>query len=269
MPSVTPKRSSQLPLVIVTPSFNQGRFIGQTIESILDQGYEPLTYYVVDGKSSDDTVNVLKRYGSKIKWVSENDKGQTDAINKGLNLACKGLPDEAIVAYINSDDYYLPGAFQTVVRLFTANSEKMWLVGDCQIVTESGKETQVGLRWYKTFWRHLLSRPVLAVLNPIPQPAVFVRVGALRKLGLFDVSLRYTMDYEYWLRLLHAFGRPIIVDQALAAFRLQASSKGMTQFDKQFAEEYEVAKRYVDSPFLLFLHRLHSTITTSIYKLIK
>ena len=101
-------------LTIITPSFNQGAFIERTIRSVLDQGYENLEYLIVDGGSTDDSVEVIRRYEDRIAWwVSEPDDGQTDALNKGLRRATGD-----VVAYINCDDYYLPGAFERSVRAF-------------------------------------------------------------------------------------------------------------------------------------------------------
>src|SRR5215212_1922098 len=111
-------------LTIITPSFNQGRFIEKTIASVLDQGYENLEYIVVDGGSTDETLDVLERYDDRLAWwVSEPDGGQTDALNKGLRRATGD-----IVAYINSDDHYLPGAFEHAVGALE-RSGATWAAG--------------------------------------------------------------------------------------------------------------------------------------------
>ena len=109
----------ELKLSIITPSFNQGVFIKETIDSILSQGYAQLEYIVVDGGSTDNTVEILKSYGDKIKWVSEKDNGQADAINKGLKMATGD-----IVAFINSDDYYLPNALHAVNDFFSESKNR-------------------------------------------------------------------------------------------------------------------------------------------------
>src|SRR5207237_8457454 len=121
-------------ITITTPAFNPGRCIERTITSVLDQGYEQLEYFVVDGGSTDDSVEVIRRYEDHLAWwVSEPDAGQTDAINKGLQRATGD-----IVAYINSDDYYLPGAFDTAVEAFDRTRAR-WVVGACRFTGDEDK----------------------------------------------------------------------------------------------------------------------------------
>src|SRR5215211_7462751 len=125
-------------LTIITPSFNQGRFIEQTIRSVLDQGYDNLEYLIVDGGSTDETLEVLRRYEDRLAWwVSEPDEGQTDALNKGLRRATGDY-----VAYINSDDYYLPGAFaQAIEQLERSNAR--WAAGRARYVGPDGELLEV------------------------------------------------------------------------------------------------------------------------------
>jgi glycosyltransferase involved in cell wall biosynthesis len=260
---------------IVTPSYNQGRFIEQTIESVLSQPVENIEYWVIDGKSTDQTVSLLKSYRNRVAWLSEKDNGQTDALNKGLERLLKSAqskdldPQQVFVAYINSDDYYLPTIFPVVAQAFAANPQAQWLVGDCLIVNERGDRIQALIQTYKTWCRRLGIHRTLAVLNPVPQPAVFFRLSALQEVGLFNSELRYVMDYEYWWRLLSQVGQPILVATPLAAFRIHGASKGGSQYLKQFAEELTIAQRFVTNPLLLFLHRLHTLIIITIYRILK
>lgn len=260
---------------IVTPSFNQAQFIRQTIESVLAQTQVSVRYRVMDGASTDSTVKILKSYGKRISWRSESDKGQTDALNHGLEALMKVAatdqiqPDQIYLAYINSDDFYLPQAFQLVATAFAQHPDRHWLVGDCLIVDQAGNRIQTLIQHYKTMCRRFGLKFILPILNPVPQPAVFFRLSALQKVGLFNDQLRYVMDYEYWWRLLTAVGEPIAVSQPLAAFRIHGASKGGSQYDRQFDEEFLVTRRFVSNPLLLFLHRLHTLIIISIYRLIK
>ena len=260
---------------IVTPSYNQRRFIQQTIDSVLKQrGDFHVEYWVFDGGSTDGTQQLLKKFGKQIHWQSKKDKGQTDAINKGIKELKRWLkrknknPNDVVFAYLNSDDYYLPGAFRLVQKLFARTSQQ-WLVGDCMIVNENGREIQSWVRKYKQFWRIWLSKALLGVINSIPQPGVFVKASQILKTGLFDQSLRYVMDYDYWLRLITQNGKPLVTSQALAAFRIHSQSKGGSQFEKQFMQQYKVARRYMKNPVILGFHRLHNAVTVGIYRFLK
>jgi glycosyltransferase involved in cell wall biosynthesis len=263
------KDTVKVTFYIVTPSFNQAQFISQTIESVLSQDVK-VQYWIMDGKSSDLTVAVLKSFGRKIHWLSEKDKGQTDAINKSIKkcAALKPKPSD-IFAYINSDDYYIPEALNNVVQAFAQSPDKQWLVGDALIINEKNEEIQPLVRQYKSVLRRLLSLPLLLVLNPIPQPAVFIKWAAVEKVGLFNAKLRYVMDYEYWLRLMATVGMPLVLDQPLAAFRIHGASKGGTQFIHQFDEELSVAQRFTKNSAWLFFHTVHNEMVKLVYRLIK
>jgi glycosyltransferase involved in cell wall biosynthesis len=244
---------------VITPSLNQGGFIQQTIESVLGQGYPSLEYIVIDGGSTDDTLEVLRRYQGRLRWISEPDTGQANAINKGLRLT-----SGEIVAYLNSDDLYLPGALQTVGKFFAAHPQAAWLSGRCITLDADCRPTRKLITAYKNFWLGLRSYTVLQVLNYISQPATFWRRSTTDELGLLDERLHYTMDYEYWLRIgrrypLHSLPQP------LAAFRLYAGSKSGSTARKQFDEQYRVASNYHPSAFLLQLHRLHNRLSVATY----
>lgn len=260
---------------IVTPSFNQRNFLQQTIDSVLSQRPKgKVIYWVFDGGSTDGSKELLKKYDKKIYWISKKDKGQTAAINKGVKQLELWLkknnknPDEVVFAYLNSDDYYLPKAFLLVEKFFSRSPHK-WLVGDCEIVDELGTEIQKPIRIYKQFWRFWLSKQLLSVLNPIPQPGVFIRASEILKIGFFDERLDYVMDYDYWFRLFESAGLPIRLSSPLAAFRIHKTSKGGTQFKKQFTEQYKVAKRYAENQVILGLHWFHNLLTIISYQILK
>jgi len=257
---------------IVTPSYNQAQFIEQTIHSVLAQkGDFDVHYFVADGGSSDGTKKILEKYSSQLAFVSKKDDGQAAAINSGISYFAKITKEytEAYFAYINSDDYYETHAFQTVLEQFRRSPDREWLVGDAKIVDTTNREIQPLVRVYKKMLRMIYQPWMLLVLNPLPQPAIFLRWSAFTKMGIFDQSLHYTMDYEYWLRCQASFGAPIFCNRTLVAFRIHQESKGGSQFHQQFAEELAVAKRYTSSRVLLFLHRVHNKIITSMYSVIK
>jgi glycosyltransferase involved in cell wall biosynthesis len=245
------RRKNDLPKIsIITPSLNQFEFIERTIESVLSQDYPNLEYIVMDGGSTDGTVEILKKYGKKIVWRSEMDKGQGDAINKGLKLA-KG----EILAYLNSDDSYFPGALKSAAEFFIKNPQVMWVFGKCRIIDEKDKEIRASITAYKNFWLRRYHYKTLLVLNYISQPAVFWRRKAYREIGEFDSKEYWELDYDYWLRLGKKYS-PGFIDQNLANFRVHEKAKTSIGI-KHFLEEVEVAKRYTKNPILIGLHYLN------------
>ena len=194
-------------LTIITPSFNQAAFIEKTLRSVLDQGYENLEYLVVDGGSTDGSEDVIRRYEDRLAWwVSEPDAGQTDALNKGLRRATG-----EVVAYINSDDYYLPGAFEAAVSALE-RSDRLWAVGTCRFADATGRVDHL--------WRPELPRGAryLCILDSwgVPQAATFWRREAFERFGHFREDMHYAFDTEFGLRLALAGELPEIVDRELA-----------------------------------------------------
>jgi glycosyltransferase involved in cell wall biosynthesis len=224
--------TAQSPLVsIVTPSFNQGRFIRDTIESVLGQDYPNIEYIVMDGGSTDETVNILRSYGDRINWVSEPDKGQTDAINKGIE---KSSGD--IIAYLNSDDIYLPGTIPHIVKLLQENPETEFIYGDFHAIDESGAI----LDRIKTipFDPNIL----LYDANFISQPASFYKRSLFEKIGSFDDSLHYLMDYEFFLRAARRQIEFRLTRRYLSAIRYHGDCKTLTGAEP-WAEERQALKR--------------------------
>ena len=258
------KMSSNWPKIsIVTPSFNQGRFIKRTIDSVLSQKYENLEYLVVDGASTDETIDILKSYGNKIKWISEKDKGQTDAINKGMKKMCG-----EIVAYLNSDGYYLPGTLRKVADEFQKDKELSWLTGDYIIVDAEEKQIQSFVTWYKDIWKLFPGKISLQLTNYVCQPATFWKSELFEKIGYFDEGLRYTMDYDFWMRLVGNYKLKIVGDK-FCAFRIHKTSKGGVMYGKQFDEEMVVVRRYNNDKIIDLIHEAHNAIIKLIYSFIK
>ena len=250
-------------ITVITPSFNQGKFIKETIDSVLAQSYPNLEYWVMDGGSTDETVTILKSYGEKINWISEPDSGQTDALNKGIRRATG-----EIITYINSDDVYLPNTLNTVAEYFTEHPQTQWVTGDYFIIDEAGKKIQSFVANYKKFLHSHLSLSLLLVANPVIQPNTFWRRSLMSEVGLFDETLHLCMDYDCWLRIMQRY--PVaVLHQHFSLFRIHAKSKGGEQYTKQFAEEYAVARRYTTNTFLLALHKLHATLIVLAYSFLK
>lgn len=251
-------------ITIVTPSLNQGRFIEQTIQSVISQEYPDLEYIIADGGSTDDTVHILEKYSEKIVWYSKKDKGQTNAINNGLRRATG-----EVLGYLNADDILLPGTLLLIAQSFAEHPDIQWLTGQCTIIDETGKETRSIISLYKNLLLYAHSYPMLFVTNYISQPATFWRTNLLDRCGLLDESLHYVMDYEYWLRLWRT-ASPFILHRNLAAFRIQRDSKTTSSghLDRYIEEERRIISQHTGSKILRFLHDAHRLLMTKTYSLI-
>jgi len=208
---------------IVTPSFNQGQYIEQTILSVLDQNYPNLEYIIIDGGSKDATVDIIKKYESRLAyWISEPDKGQTDAINKGF-AKCTG----EIFNWINSDDYYEPGAFEKIARLFTDHPKvnvvcgKEWSFED---ENPAGKTLNPGSIIKKNIYETIR-------VGIMDQPCTFFRKKTIDVSFPLEPSLKYVMDRQLWWSYLLNYGQGHILqtDEVFTWFRLHTQSKSIEQ----------------------------------------
>lgn len=258
----------QLPrITVITPSLNQGEFIERTILSVLDQGYPNLEYIVVDGASDDDTVNILKKYGDRLAWISESDRGQSHAINKGIRLATGD-----VIAFLNSDDLYLPGALLAVGYFFARQTKASWVTGRCRIIDQNDEEIRKGITFYKNMWLRFAGYHTLHITNYVSQMATFWRREVIEQIGELDESLHYVMDYDYWLRIIKRY-KLYTLNQYLACFRVHTSSKSshsasgsVDKANKQFDEEFQVVRRHSPSPLFTNLHRLHNAAIVAVYR---
>jgi hypothetical protein len=208
-------------ITIITPSYNQGHFIEETIRSVLSQGYPNLEYLIIDGGSTDNTVEVIKKYEAQITyWVSEPDRGQTHAINKGLAIATGD-----ILAYLNSDDYYLPGTLTSVAEYFQQHPETDLLHGRCRYVNESGDAIGEQFGNIQTFAEILDLWGVWWQKRQFVQPEVFWTRRISDRVDKFNEALYYVMDYEYWSRILQVGGRVGRIERSLTCFRFTPQQK--------------------------------------------
>ncbi len=202
---------------IVTPSYNQAAYLEETIRSVLEQSHRELEYMVVDGGSNDGSVDIIKRYAGRLAWwVSEKDSGQAEAINKGMKRA-RG----EIVAWLNSDDTYLPGAVGSAVQAFASHPDAVMVYADMRAVNGEGETINI-LRYRQ------LSLEDLLCFQIIGQPAVFMRRSAFESSGGLDPAYHFMLDHQLWIKL--AQRGPIVhVDGLWAQARYHPQAKNRAQ----------------------------------------
>jgi len=230
-------------LSIVTPSYNQASFIEEALHSVKDQNYPSVEHIVVDGASTDRTVSILKEYSSKpgwqhLRWLSEPDQGQSDALNKGFRMATGD-----IVGWLNSDDRYRPLCFEKIVNALATFPRADIIYGDYSYMDEAGKVSRI--RREIEFSRFVLAYHHMLY---IPTTSTFFHRRIFDEGNWIDTRYHYAMDYEFFLRLASAGYRFQHVPQLLADFRWHSQSKSGSQSVKQLAEHDEIARIY--SPLL-------------------
>ena len=227
------------PLVsIVTPSFNQAQFLEQTIRSVLEQNFSGLEYMVVDGGSADGSIDIIRKYAGNLSWwVSEPDQGQGNAIRKGLARA-----GGKYIAWINSDDYYLPGAIEQAVAVLESNPGWGLVYGNVMAVNETGEK--INLLEYQPYQLEDLMK-----FQIIGQPAVFMRREVYEQAGGISGSYHYLLDHHLWLRMA-ALAPMAYIPQTWAAARFHQAAKN-TAMAAQFASEAQQIAAWMEqeAPF--------------------
>jgi glycosyltransferase involved in cell wall biosynthesis len=216
---------------IITPSFNQGRFIGRTLQSVATQAGAAIEHMVIDGASTDNTVGVLEGFNPAVRWISEGDKGQAHAVNKGIRAT-----DGDIIGWLNSDDIYYAGAIERVAGFFEANPavDVVYGMADHIDVTDRPIESYPTEPWD---FERLKERCFIC------QPALFFRRRLLEQHGMLDETLNYCMDYEYWLRLGKAGVRFAYLEERLAGSRMYAENKTLSAGVKVRGEINDMLKK--------------------------
>ena len=225
---------NELPLVsIVTPSFNQVAYLEDTIRSVLEQDYPNIEYIVIDGGSTDGSVEIIRKYADRIAhWVSEKDRGQTDAINKGFAAA-----HGSILAWLNSDDIYQPGAVSQAVEFLESHPDIGVVYADLDFIDGNGMNigrfpaAQTDLARLRRGYVH------------IPQPSVFFRANLWRRIGPLDPTFYFAMDYDLWVRLAAITELRYLPGRTWASFRLHAGAKTITADDRCWPEMLRVHYR--------------------------
>jgi len=217
---------------IITPSYNQALFLEETIRSVLYQGYPNLEYIIIDGGSSDGSVEIIKKYEPWLSyWVSELDSGQSQAINKGF-YKCTG----EIIAWINSDDYYAPGAFFYVASAFM-NNPTLWVAGLVDRIDAEGKILIPGKLFEESLKNWYVGAPYL-------QPGIFWSRALWEKAGKLDESLHYSFDYDLLMRFIQYQPFAYWINHKLANFRIHAQSKSGKDQLKFMPERQKIYRKY-------------------------
>jgi GT2 family glycosyltransferase len=223
---------------IITPSYNQAPYVEQTIQSVLGQDYARIEYILIDGGSTDNSAEIVRRYADLLAyWISEQDSGQAEAINKGFKRA-RG----DILAWLNSDDYYLPNTIPAVLKCFEENPDVVMVYGDMLAVNENGET--INVLKYKQ-----LSLEDLLCFQIIGQPSVFFRRAALDKAGPLDITFHFLLDHHLWIRLAQQ-GRILHVPQVWSAARYHARAKNRARAVEFGLEAFRLLDWANDQPGL-------------------
>jgi glycosyltransferase involved in cell wall biosynthesis len=247
---------------VVTPSFNAAATIEETLRSVREQDYPHVEHVVVDGGSTDGTVDLLAR-AEGIRYVSEPDRGLSHAMNKGIAMATG-----SVVGWLNADDLYLPGALRAVGEAFAADPRAEWATGRCLIVDEAGREIRKGATAYKNFFLRRYSHAMYLTQNFISAPATFARREAYQR-HPFREDYAMSMDYDVFLQLAQA-GDPIVLDRDIACFRMMEGTLSMSSFERQFAEHAEQARNHgAGHPVPVAINQAMSRLIVLVYRALR
>lgn len=224
-------------ITIVTPCLNAVDTIEEALESVRSQGYPRVEHLVIDGGSTDGTLEILERAGD-LRLVSEPDEGRVDAVNKGIAMA-----GGDVVGWLNGDDRYEPGALHAVGEAFAAEPAAPWVTGYCRIIDAGGREIRKGVTAYKNAFLRRFSYGLYLTQNFVSDPATFVRRDVLLDVGPLDPRYAISHDYDLWLRVAR-HGDPVVLRRYLSRFRMVEGTLSMESFERQFAEHAEVARRH-------------------------
>jgi len=227
--------TNQLPIIsIVTPSYNQGSYLEETILSVLEQGYPALEFFIFDGGSTDGSLDIIQKHQDRLTfWESKPDRGQSHAINKGFRMA-----SGEIVAWLNSDDLLAPGALKVVAQAWQQNPGVGLITGQTEIIDQAGKPTGNIFGSEPNVINSLLSSE-----NPVSQPSTFFSTSALKEVGFLDETLHMSMDWDLWLRIGARFPM-LFITKILSKSRTWEMTKTRTQLVRSGPEHIRIVKNF-------------------------
>jgi glycosyltransferase involved in cell wall biosynthesis len=244
---------------IVTPCLNAAGTIDEALESVRSQDYPALEHLVVDGGSTDGTVEALRRAG--VRYVSEPDRGRVDAANKGVRSTTG-----EVIGFLNADDRYEPGALTAVGEAMAEQPRAMWATGYCRILDGEGREIRRAVTAYKNLLLRRFSYRLYLTQNFVSDPATFVRRQALEEAGPLDERYLISHDYDLWLRIARRH-EPLVIRSYLASFRMIEGTLSMSGFERQFREHAEVARRHGDGhPAAVAANAVMSRLIVGVYR---
>jgi glycosyltransferase involved in cell wall biosynthesis len=249
-------------ITVITPSLNARATVEQTLRSVQTQDYPHVEHVVIDGGSTDGTVEILEK-AEGIKFISERDGGLSDAMNKGIARATGD-----VIGWLNADDYYLPGALSRVAEAFRANPDALWATGRCLIIDGRGREIRRPVKLYKNFLLRNYRHWLYLTQNFIAAPATFVHKRGYELAGPYDQRFRISMDYDLFLRLAK-LGDPIVINSELSCFRMAhaSGSLSMSGFERQFQEHAQNAREHGDGhPVSVAVNQVLSRMSVAAYK---
>ena len=241
-------------VAVVTPSYNTGAHVGAAVQSVLDQDHPQVDYLVMDGGSTDGTVKVLKSFGPRLRWLSQRDRGQSDAINRGF-----AQTQGEVLGWLNSDDTYAPGALRAATEFLAARPDVAMVYGDADFIDARGDRICRCAHVEPSFDR----RRLLHYSDFIVQPAAFFRRTAFDEVGGLDPSLNWAMDYDLWLKFAAARFKVVYLPRVLACYRWLGDSKSAAGGWGRLQEADQVARRHGArrSPAYFRLERVNLHLT--------
>jgi len=227
--------SNKKPLVsIITPTFNRANFLEKTIQSVIDQDYENIEHLVLDGGSSDNTIETLKKYDGKynLRWISEKDRGQADACNKGLKMA-KG----EIIGFCNSDDFYTKDAVKNVVEAFIKNTNADLVLGDCQELDCQTNQLSKLHSADPSLFENITPEDILYGKKWLFQPSLFYSRRIIEKTGPMNINYKFFIENDWWIRMLKNGAKVIYLDNKVIAIIGSHGGRGSVRDAAKAAKE--------------------------------